>query len=250
LVVGLVHRDDLLAVDATWHVSCFLSALDVSFDTSNAECVSALEGLCVFCDHGHLAVTAVGMTTMAAELLMVLFDDAMHEQDLDEDLTVLGSKVVERVALRLVVRPGQSFVEPVEASEANGWHVLAHAALAGHATHVLLLHILIGGQAGGRRCLLTGEVDVVALWVRGESGFCHDSEWVELGGVRAGWLGIRGRGRGSIRSRRRVAGADHSGVSLVVLCLYNVVRLGDWAETLGRWLPRCVRGAQGFVVVR
>ena len=78
-------------------------------------------------------------------MLAVFFDDAMHEQDLDEDLAVLGSEVVERVALRLVVRPRQSFVEPVEASEANGWHVLAHAALAGCATHVLFLHVLVGG---------------------------------------------------------------------------------------------------------
>jgi len=44
-------------------------------------------------------------------------------------------------------------------------------------------------------------------------------------------------------------GADHGGVSLVVLCLYDVVRLGDWTETLGRWFPSCVGGAWGFVVV-
>jgi len=43
-----------------------------------------------------------------------------------------------------------------------------------------------------------------------------------------------------IRGWRRVTRADHSRVGLAILCLYNAVRLEDWAETLGRWLPRCV----------
>jgi len=119
LIVQFVPRDDFLAVNAVWLISCLLSTVDVPFDTSNAEGVSTLADLHVFCDHGHPAGTAVGVVSKAAELFAVCINDLVHEQDLNEDLAVLSSKVVERVALGFVVHPGQSFIEPVKASEAN-----------------------------------------------------------------------------------------------------------------------------------
>jgi len=42
LVVQLVPRDDLLAVNAAWLVFCLLSALDVPLDAVDAEHVSTM----------------------------------------------------------------------------------------------------------------------------------------------------------------------------------------------------------------
>ena len=112
----------------------------------------------------------------------------------NKDHVVLSSKVIERAALGLVMHPGQLFVEPVKASEANRWHVSSDAALAGCATHVLFLHVFVSRQAGGWLCLLVGEVDVAALWACKESGLCHDSEWVKRRRTGAGWSSIRDGG--------------------------------------------------------
>ena len=94
LVVWLVPCNELLAVDAVRLVSCLLGTVDVPFDTSDAKCVAALEGLHTLHDHGILAVAAVCTAVEVTELLTVRFDDTVHEQDLNKDLTVLCGKVV------------------------------------------------------------------------------------------------------------------------------------------------------------
>jgi len=61
LVSWLVPCDDLLGVNVMWFVSCLLSTVDVPFDTSDAECMTALEGLCILHDHGVLTATIAGV---------------------------------------------------------------------------------------------------------------------------------------------------------------------------------------------
>ena len=161
LVVWLVPRDDLLAVDAAGFVSGLLGAMNVPLDALDAERMAALEGLRVFHVHGVLAVAAVGMATKAAELLTVCHNDAMHEQDLHKDLAVLGGKVVERVALCLVVGPLEPLAEPVEALEMEWWGFFASTARTGGVDSIFQCYILVGRETGRRWCLVAGEVDVV-----------------------------------------------------------------------------------------
>ena len=151
--------------------------MDVPFDASDAEHMTTLEGLCTLRDHGVLAVAAVCMVVEATELLAVRFNDTVHEQDLNKDLTVLCSEVVVQVAFGLVVCPGK-FTEPVEALEMEWWNFLAGMACACGMDSVVLCHVFIGWEAGRWGCLVAGEVNVVASWVHWDSGFGHDSEWV------------------------------------------------------------------------
>ena len=131
LVVRLVPRDDLLAINAAGFVSGLFGAVDVPLDALNAERVAALESLCTFRVHGVLAVAAICTAAKAAELLAVRLDDTVHEQNLHKDLAVLGSKVVVRVAFGFVVGPLELLAEPVKALEMERWGFLAAAACAG-----------------------------------------------------------------------------------------------------------------------
>ena len=194
LVVRLIPRDDLLAVDAAWLVSCLLCAVDVPFDASNAECMATLEGLRMLRDHGILAVTAVCMVAEATELLTACFDDAVHEQDLDKDLAVLHCEVVVQVVFGLVVCPGEPFAEPVKALEVEWWGFLAGMACTGSMDGIVLGDIFVGRETSGRRRLVVGEVDVVTSWPCRDSGFGHDLERVRGERVGGRESSIRGRG--------------------------------------------------------
>jgi len=79
LVVRLVPRNDLLAVDAAWLIAGLLGTLDVVLDAADAECVSALQDLRAVLVHWHLAVTAECAAAESAELVAVGFDDAVEE---------------------------------------------------------------------------------------------------------------------------------------------------------------------------
>jgi len=79
LVVWLVPRDDLLAVDAAGFISGLFGAVNVPLDALDAERVAALEGLRALRVHGVLAVTAVRAAAEAAELLAVRLNDTVHE---------------------------------------------------------------------------------------------------------------------------------------------------------------------------
>jgi len=162
LVVRLVPRDDLLAINAARLVSRFLSAVDVPLDALDAERVAALEGLRTFRDHRVLTIAAVCATAEATELLAVCFDDAVHEQDLYEDFAVLGGEVVVRVALRFVLGPFEPLAEPVEALEVEWRGFFAGTACAGGVDSVVQRYVLKGWETGRWRRLVAGEINVVA----------------------------------------------------------------------------------------
>ena len=195
LVVRLVPRDDLLAVDAAGFVSGLLGAMNVPLDALDAERMAALEGLRALRVHGVLAVTAVRPATEAAELLAVGLDDAVHKQDLHEDFAVLGGEVVVRVAFSLVVGPLESLAEPVEATEVEWRGFLAGAACAGGMNGIVQCYVFVGREASGRRRLVASEVDVVASGSRRDLGFGLDAERVGGEGARTGGASVRGRGR-------------------------------------------------------
>ena len=195
LVVRLVPRDDLLAVDAAGFVSGLLGTMNVPLDAFDAECVAALEGLRTLRVHGVLAVAAVCAAAEAAELLTVGLDDAVHEQDLHEDFTVLGGEVVVRVAFGLVVGPLEPLAEPVEATEVEWWGFFAGSACAGGMDGIVQCYVFVGREASGRRCLVASEVDVVASGSRRDLGFGLDAERVGREGARTGGASVRGRGR-------------------------------------------------------
>jgi len=178
-----------------WLVSRFFGTVNVPFDALNAECVAALEGLRAFHIHGVLAVAAVCTATEAAELLAVCFNDTLHEQDLHKDLTVLGGKVVVRVALGFVVGPFEPLAEPVEALEMEWRSFLAGTACAGGVDSVVQCYIFISREAGRRWCLVAGEVDVVTSGARWNLSLGLDAERVGREGARAGGASVRGRGR-------------------------------------------------------
>jgi len=163
LVVRLVPRDDFLAIDAAWLISHFFGTVNVPLDAPDAEHMAALEGLRTFHVHGVLAVTSVGTATKAAELLAVCLDDVVHEQNLHEDLAVLGGEVVVRVALGLVVGPLEPLAEPVEALQMEWWGFFASTARARGVDSIVQCYVLIGRGTGRWRCLVAGEVDVVVL---------------------------------------------------------------------------------------